>query len=387
MKPIVHDSDLSSQFENIMRSFFKEKIENIMKEELKNHLDVEQPNDGNSRNGYYKRMFDTRFGRIEDLNVPRDRQGSFQTQVFEPYQRRDGWLEQAIITMYQKGMSTRDIGKFVEMILGDRYSATTISNITAATLDDIRNWRDRPLNKRYVALYLDAMFIKVRRDTVAKEAVFFALGVDEHGYREILGFYVGGQESASSWSDVLLDLKRRGVEEVLLGIFDGLSGLSDVFRKAFPLADVQRCVVHKVRNTLNKARKKDQYELAQDLKRIYHAHDKEQALQGFRLFENKWAKKYPNEVASWESDLSELLTFLKYPHEIHCVIYTTNWIERTIKEFRKRLKPMNSLPQIEAAEKIVYLQIQSFNDTWSTRKLRGFASAHNQLQEMFTERY
>lgn len=387
MKPIVHDSDLSSQLENIMRSFVKEKIEMIMKEELKNHLEVERPEEENSRNGYYQRTLDTRFGRIDDLSVPRDRQGNFQTQVFEPYQRRDGWLEQAIITMYQKGMSAREIGKFVEMILGDRYSATTISNITAATLDDIRIWRDRPLKKRYVALYLDAMFIKVRRETVAKEAVFFALGVDEDGYREILGFYIGGQESASSWSDVLLDLKRRGVEEVLLGIFDGLSGLSDVFRKVFPLADVQRCVVHKVRNTLNKARKKDQYELAQDLKRIYTAYDKEQALVGFRLFEDKWAKKYPNEVASWESDLTELLTFLKYPHEIRPVIYTTNWIERTIKEFRKRLKPMNSLPQIEAAEKIVYLQIQSFNDTWSTRKLRGFASAHNKLQEMFTERY
>jgi putative transposase len=387
MKPIVHETDLSSQLENIMRSFVKEKIEFIMKEELKNHLIVEHPDDGNSRNGYYQRTLDTRFGRIDELNVPRDRQGSFKTQVFEPYQRRDGWLEQAIITMYQKGMSTREIGKFVEMILGERYSATTISNITAATLDDIRAWRERPLHKRYVALYLDAMFIKVRRDTVAKEAVYFALGVDEQGYREILGFYVGGQESASSWSEVLLDLKRRGVEEVLLGIFDGLSGLSDVFRKAYPLADVQRCVVHKVRNTLNKARKKDQYELAQDLKRIYNVYDKEQALIGFQLFENKWAKKYPNGVSSWESDLSELLTFLKYPHEIQCIIYTTNWIERTIKEFRKRLKPMNSLPQIEAAEKIIFLQVHAFNDTWSSRKLRGFASAHNKLQEMFAERY
>jgi putative transposase len=160
MKPIVHDSDLSSQLENIMRSFVKEKIEMIMKEELKNHLEVEHPDDANSRNGYYQRTLDTRFGRIDDLSVPRDRQGNFQTQVFEPYQRRDGWLEQAIITIYQKGMSTREIGKFVEMILGERYSATTISNITSATLDDIRLWRDRPLKKRYVALYLDAMFIK-----------------------------------------------------------------------------------------------------------------------------------------------------------------------------------------------------------------------------------
>jgi transposase-like protein len=182
MKPIVHEIDLSSQLENRLRSFVKEKLEAIMKEELKNHLEVERPDDSNSRNGYYQRTLDTRFGRIDDLNVPRDRQGSFQTQVFEPYQRRDGWLEQAI---------------FIEMILGDRYSATT--------MEDIQNWRNRSLNKRYVALYLDAMFIKVRRDTVAKEAVYFALGVDEDVFREILGFYVGGQESASSWSDVLLD--------------------------------------------------------------------------------------------------------------------------------------------------------------------------------------
>jgi transposase-like protein len=148
-------------------------------------------------------------------------------------------VEQAVIIMYQKGMSTREIVKFVELILVERYSIATISNITAAKMDDIRIWRERPLHKLYVTLYLDAMFvIKVRRDILAKETVYFALVVDEQGYREILGIYLGGQESASSWSDVLLDLKRRGVEEVLLGIFDGLSGLSDVFRQAYPFADV-----------------------------------------------------------------------------------------------------------------------------------------------------
>ena len=231
------------------------------------------------------------------------------------------------------------------------------------------------------------MIIEVRHDIVAKVAIYFVLGVDEQGCRETLDFYLYGQESASSWSDVLLDMKRRGMEEVLRDIFDGLSGLSDVFRKVFPLAGVQRCVIHKVRNTLNKARKKDPYEMAHDLKRIYNANDMDQALIGFRLFEDKWEKKYPNGVSSWESDLSELLTFPKYPYEIRIVIYTTNWIERIIEGFRKRLKPINSLPQIEAAKKIIFLQIESFNDTCSTRKLHGFAFAHNKLQEMFTERY
>lgn len=383
----LNDSEFTNQLENILKSFVKEKLELIMKEELHNFLTVEHPESSNSKNGYYQRSLDTRYGKIEALSVPRDRQGEFHTQVFAPYQRRDGWLEEAIIKMYQSGMSTREVGKFIERILGTGYSATTISNITAVALEDIRAWQQRPLASRYSVLYLDGMYIKLRRDTVASEVIYFAVGVNEEGYRELLGFYVGGQENALGWQEMLQDLYQRGLKEVLLGVFDGLPGLEEAFKSIYPKADVQRCVVHKVRNTLNRVRQTDRESVAEDLKAVYRSFTRSQAEAQFDVFREKWQAKYPREVSSWEQDLPVLLTFLKYPSSIRSVIYTTNWIERTIKEIRKRLRPMNSLPDVKAAEKIVYLTVQHLNDTWSERKLRGFASAHSALQEMFTERY
>lgn len=387
MSSSIPNSDFANQLENMIREFVKEKLELIMKEEIKNFLEVKQKEVHNSRNGYYTRSLDTKYGKIDQLYVPRDRNRDFQIQLFEPYQRRDGWLEEAIIKMYQSGMSTREIGKIIERILGSSYSPTTISNITDATIEDIRKWQQRQLNKRYSILYLDGLYIKVRRDTYAKEVIDIVLGVNEDGYREILGFYVGGQESALGWQEILQDLYQRGVKEVLLGVFDGLNGLEEAFKSVFPKADVQRCVVHKVRNTLNKVRKKDQIEVAEDLKLIYRATTKEAAIQAFREFEKKWSKKYAREVQSWEKDLDVLLTFMKYPLSIRSVIYTTNAIERTIKDIRKRLKTMNSLSSIEAAEKITYLTIQDYNEKWSNRKLRGFSNAYQALQEMFEERY
>jgi putative transposase len=218
---------------------------------------------------------------------------------------------------------------------------------------------------------------------VEKEVIYVVLGVNEEGYREILDFFVGGQESAYVWQEIL----QYGVKEVLLGIFDGLPGLEEAFRAVYPKADVQRCVVHKVRSTLNRVRKKDQFEMAEDLKLIYRSPNKEIALEMFQQFQSKWSREYPREVQSWANELDVLLTFMDYPSSIRSVIYTTNAIERTIKEIRKRLKPMNSLNSLEAAEEIVYLTIQDFNEKWAGRKLRGFAEAHEALERMFEERY
>jgi len=358
-----------------------------MKEEIQSFLEIEQKGTSNRRNGYYHRNLDTQYGRIEGLSVPRDRNGEFQTQLFTPYQRHTGWLEEAVIKMYQSGMSTREIGKFIERILGNAYSPTTISHITDVVREDIEKWHNRPLPKRYSVLYLDGLYVKLRRDTVEKEVIYVVLGVNEEGYREILDFFVGGQESAYGWQEILHNLYKRGLQEVLLGVFDGLPGLEEAFKAVYPKADVQRCVVHKVRNTLNRVRKKDQFEVAEDLKLIYRAPNKEMALQMFQQFESKWSSKYPREVQSWANELDVLLTFMDYPSSIRSLIYTTNAIERTIKEIRKRLKPMNSLSSLEAAEKVVYLTIQDFNEKWAGRKLRGFAEAHEALQRMFEERY
>jgi putative transposase len=377
-----------NQLEKMVIDFLKEKMEFLLKEEIKNFIEVEKPSQNLQRNGYYERSLDTKFGRIDQLNVPRDRQGEYQTKLFSPYSRRQGdWLEETIIRMYQSGMSTRDVGKMIEKLIGHSYSAGTVSNITAATLEDIKSWQKRPITKRFTVLFLDALFIKLKRDTVDKEAVYLAMGITEEGYREILGFYVGGMESATGWQEVLTDLYTRGLKQVLLGVFDGLAGLEDTFRSVYPKADVQHCVVHKVRNALNKVRKKDQYELAEALKPIYKAPTKAIALKEFETFKEGWTSRYPKVVSSWEDNLPTLLKFMDYPSEIRYAIYTTNWIERTNKEIRKRLKPMNSLTNQEAAEKIIFLTITNNNDKWSERIQTGFAMAKPKIQQMFKEKY
>lgn len=387
----LHENGLSDLLENLVRNFLKEKLEFIMKEEIKHVLQAEQSSSEqkNYRNGYYERMLDTRYGRIEDLMVPRDRNNEFQTQLFEPYQRREGWLEEAVIRMYKGGMSTRDVAGFIESMFGAQYSPTTVSNITGTVLEDVEKWQKRPLEKRYSVIYLDGLYVKLKRGTVSSEVIYLVMGINEQGYREILGFYIGGHESANGWRDVLKDLYRRGIEEVLLGVFDGLPGLENAFREAYPKADVQHCIVHKVRSTFPKIRVQDKTEFLGDLKTIYSALNRDLALAAFDTVKSKWGKKYPKELNSWEEQLSTLLAFYTYPDLIKGAIYTSNPIERTNKELRKRLRPMNSLTNMDAAEKIVYLEAVAYNEKWCTRVIRGFGDPDVQvkLKQMFKERY
>lgn len=375
--------------ENAVTRLVKDKLELLMREEIKNFMLVEQEGQRNSRNGYYERTYETRHGKIDGLKVPRDRNGEFQTQLFEPYQRREGWLEEAIIHMYKGGMSTREVAKFIESMFGSQYSPTTISNITQTVMEDIEEWQNRPLERRYSVIYLDGLYVKLKRNTVSSEAVYLAMGIDEKGYRQILGFYVGGQESSNGWRDVLKDLHRRGATDVLLGVFDGLPGLEDAFREIYPKADVQHCVVHKVRSTFPKIRVQDKTEFLADLKEVYTAPDGDVARAVFDGVKDKWQKQYPKEMKSWEEQLPTLLAFYKYPPFTWPAIYTSNPIERMNKELRKRLKPMNSLTNIEAAEKIIYLQALDYNEKWCGRAIRGFVDRDTKdvFEKMYAERY
>ncbi len=385
MKPIIQKNELTDQLGDAVLQFVKEKIEFVMREEISNYLQHEPLNYPNTRNGYYERTLDTRYGKIDDLRVPRDRQGEFQTQVFEPYQRRDGWLEETVIHMYKGGMSTRDVAKFIETMFGSQYSPTTVSNITNTVMEDIEQWQCRPLEKRYSVIYLDGLYIKLRRNTVSSEVIYTAMGINEQGYRQILGFYIGGQESAHGWKEMLQDLYRRGAQEVLLGVFDGLSGLENAFREVYPKADVQHCVVHKVRNTCPKIRMSDKSAFLDDLKKVYTAENRDLAQAAFESLKHTWGKLYAREIKSWEDQLVTLLAFFKYPAIIRKAIYTSNPIERMNKEFRKRLHPMNSLTNIEAAEKVVYLQSTDYNAKWSSRVIRGFGELDTKRK--FTELY
>ncbi|MCI3918895.1 IS256 family transposase [Paenibacillus sp. TRM 82003] len=385
----LQQTSINNLFENLVRDFVKEKLELIMNEEMKNFIQVEHPDHRNTRNGYYERTLDTRHGRIDDLQVPRDRRGEFETQVFKPYQRRDEWLDEAITQMYRSGMSTREVARFVESMFGTKYSPTTVSNITDAVLDDIEAWQNRPLEKRYSVIYLDGIYCKLKRDTVRSEVIYLAMGINEDGFRQILGFYVGGHESSNGWRDVLRDLHRRGAKEVLLGVFDGLPGLEEAFKETYPRADVQHCITHKARSIFPKIRVEDKADIMADLKTVYNAQDIERAEAAFQIVKGKWGKKYAKEIKSWEDQLPTLLTFFKYPAMIKEAIYTSNPIERTIKEIRKRIRPMNSLTSVKAAEKIVLLTAMDYNDKWSTRVVRGFADTKtkSKLQKMFKERY
>lgn len=382
----IKQTPIGDQLDEMVRDFVKEKIEMIMQEEIKQFFEVEHPELKNHRNGYYQRTLDTRYGHVPDLQVPRDRQNHFQTKVFQPYQRYEQWLGETIIQMYQQGMSTRDIGNFVENVLGDAYSPTTISNITDVLIEDIKAWQSRPLHKRYSVLFLDGTYIHMRRDDVDSEVVYIIMGINEEGQREILGFHVGGQESARVWENHLRHLRERGVEEVLLGVFDGLSGLEEAFKRVFPKADIQRCVVHKMRNTLSSIRKKHREEMVTDLKAVYLAPGHEQALEAFERFQTKWLKTYPKVVRSWEDDLSVLLTFYKYPAVLQQKIYSTNMIERFMGEIKRRTRKIVTLPTEQAVEKVIYLQCIKFNQK-KNHVAHGFGQQKEALQQMFWKRY
>lgn len=379
-------------FDDIINDLIKNFIEKMLKGELTEFLNYDKyesagKNSGNSRNGNYSRNFQTKYGVIEKLEVPRDRNNDFQTALFEPYKRRDDWLEQTVIQMYARGLSTRDIANLIEQMYGQKYSATSVSNLTDIAVKEIEQWKNRPLEKRYSVLFIDALSIKIRREHVGNESAYIIIGINEEGYREILDFYIGVTESATLWEEVLMNLKSRGVEQVLLGVMDGLPGLTDAFLKVYPKADVQRCVVHKVRNTLHKVKKKHTDEIVTDLKKIYKAPSREYAEQALNDFSSKWDKLYPHLAQSWFEDKDELFAFYKYPDSIQKSIYTTNWIERANKEIRKRLKTMNSLPNEKAAEKILYLKIIDYNSKWSERRLKGFLAARDKLIQLFEERY
>ncbi|EFM08359.1 transposase mutator type, partial [Paenibacillus curdlanolyticus YK9] len=236
----IPENSFNNLLENaVTKLLVQGKLELLLREEIKHYISTEHQGPRTSLNGNYTRTYQTRYGTINDLQVPRDRKGYFKTRLFQPYQRREGWLEEAIIHMYKGGKSTREVAKFIESMFGSQYSPTTISNITQTVMEDIEQWQQRPLEKRYSVIYLDGLYVKLKRNTVSSEAVYLAMGIDEKGIRQILGFYVGGHESANGWREVLKDLKNRGATDELLGVFDGLPGLEEAFREIYPKADVQ----------------------------------------------------------------------------------------------------------------------------------------------------
>lgn len=344
----------------------------------------------NHRNGYYERDFLSSLGLLKGLDVPRDRLGEFYPRLLEAMELRSGKMEDLIVALYGKGMSTRDISGVVDVIYGDKISPQTVTNLTQAIEEEREAWEKRPLKKRYTAVFVDAIFVKVRRDTVSTDAVYIIAGIDEQGHKEILGMYLGTTESAVVWEEHLQDLKDRGVEEVLMFVSDGLTGLKEAINRKFPKALTQRCVVHQVRGTLGKVRNSHKQEMADDLRTIYRigkVNTIEEARENLRAVKDKWCKSYPSLFSSWEDNLESLMAHLAFPEFLRKYLYTTNWLERINKELRKMTKTKNSFPTEGAVKNILYFKIRDLNMGYEEKRMPGFDKFKPELDELWKGRY
>ena len=316
-------------------------------------------------NGYSKKTVVSSLGEI-DLDIPRDRKGEFDPQTVKKNQTDISNIEDQVLSMYAKGMTTRDISSHLRDVYGVDASAEMISHMTDRILPIAREWQNRPLEKKYAIVFMDAVHFHVREENrTVKKAVYVAIGVRLSGTKEVLGMWIGGNESAKYWLGVLNEIKNRGVEDIMIVSVDGLTGFVDAINAVFPQAEVQRCIVHQVRYTTKFVNYKDMKPFVKDLKSIYQAPSEEMALEKLDELEEKWGKKYAASVASWRNNWPQLSTFFKYPPEIRKIIYTTNSIENFNRGLRKVTKAKAVFPSDDALFKSIYLAMVDITKKWT----------------------
>ena len=371
-----------------LKALLGDTMEQMLKAELDEHLDYEygeKPLSLNTRNGSSKKTVKSSYGNI-DLNIPRDREGSFEPQALKKYQKDISNIENQIISMYAKGMTTRDISTHIKEIYGFGISESMVSKITNKILPTIEEWQNRPLEKVYPFVFLDAIHYHVRENNiVVKKAVYIALGYNREGYKEILGMWVGENESSKYWLLVLNQLKERGLEDILIVSTDNLSGFSQAIESVYPKTEIQKCVIHQIRNSTKFVSYRDIKELMKDLKTVYKASTEELALSNLDIFEEKWGKKYPMCVNSWRNNWAELATYFKYPEGIRKLIYTTNSIENFNRQLRKVTKNKTIFPSDYALQKSLYLAMVDASSKWTSR-IRGWDQILSQLSIFFEGR-
>jgi transposase-like protein len=366
-------------------------INGVLGEEMREHLGydkhvrVEKP-DGNARNGYYNKTLLTKMGETP-LKVPRDRKGEFSPTIVEKGQKKlSEDIECKIIMMYARGTSTREISEQIREIYGFDVSATFISNVTNKVKEEVEKFKERKLEAVYPIVYMDAIRYKVRCDgKTLDKAVNIVLGITMEGKKEILGFWLCENESASYWLNVLNELKNRGVEQILIASVDGLTGFVQAIKSAFPKTEVQRCVVHQVRFSLKLVNYKERKTVAGDLKAIYKAPSREVAEQYLEEFAQKWDSKYPYISKSWRRNWEELATFFKYPDEIRRLIYTTNPIESLNSQLRRVTKTKGVFPSDGALEKLLFLKMSKITEKWGRMPIKNWQSILSQLMIYFED--
>lgn len=387
---LTEECSSMEDIQGMLKGLFKCALEQMLESELDEHLGYEKNsvmgnNSGNSRNGYGKKTIKTELGESE-IAVPRDRNGTFEPQVIEKRQTRSVDLESRILAMYAKGMSNRDIEDHLRDIYGVDASASLISRITDKILPAVAEWQSRPLDAIYPIVFLDGIVFKVRKDArVINKCIYSVLGIDMDGHKEILGLWLSENESASFWTTVCNELKNRGVQDILIACRDNLSGFSTAIETVFPKTEQQLCIIHQIRSSTKYVPYKDIKAVMADLKLVYGAPTLDDAAYRLEELREKWGKKYPQILKSWDTNWTELSTYFKYPQEVRTLIYTTNAVEGFHRMLRKYTKTKTIYPTDDAVKKSVFLSIQEISKKWSM-PIRDWGMIIGQLMVFFDER-
>ena len=393
IRELLELSDITSMED--IQSLFKETIAEFMEKgldaELEGELgyskyDYRNKETNNSRNGHSSKTLRTSFGDVE-VSVPRDRKSEFEPQLLKKNQTSISQdIEEKILSMYAKGMTTRDIDAHIRDIYGIEVSDSTVSRITDKILPVAKEWQQRPLESIYAVVFLDAIHYHVRSEgQVVKKAVYIAIGINLDGRKSVLGMWVGENESAKFWATVLNGLRNRGVEDIFIACTDNLTGFSAAIEAVFPQTEVQNCIIHQLRNSSRYVSYKDLKALMADLKAVYGAVDEQAALDALDVFSEHWDKKYPKISRSWRDNWANLSTYFKYPQEVRRLIYTTNAIEGFNRQLRKVTKSKSVFPTDDSLLKMLYLAMMDITKKWTGRR-QDWSKIYAQLTIFFADR-
>lgn len=387
---LFQEYDIKSvkDIELALKDLLGDALENMLERELTEHLghDKYERNDSvNARNGHRSKKVLSSYGEVE-IAVPQDRASDFEPQVVKKRQKDISGIEQKIISMYARGMTTRQISAQISEIYGFTPSEGMISDITDRLLPEIEAWQERPLSSIYPIVFIDAVHFSVREEGVVKKlAAYIILGINEHGRKEVLSINIGQNESSKYWLGVLNQLKNRGVTDILIMCCDGLSGIKESIEAAYPKTEYQRCIVHQVRNTLKYVADKDKKEFANDLKNIYHAPNEETALRKLETVTNKWQSGYPNAMKSWHTNWDNISPIFKFSADVRKLIYTTNAIESLNSSYKRLNRQRSVFPSDKALLKALYLATFEATKKW-TMALRNWGKVYGELSIMYENR-
>ncbi len=380
----------TKDIQGMLKDMFGDAIQEMLEAELEDDLgysryDYKNKATTNSRNGYSKKKVRSNYGDSE-IKIPRDRDGDFEPKIVKKNQTTLPSIDDQVLSMYAKGMTTRDIEKHLESIYGIDASPELISRITDKILPLVTEWQNRPLEEVYAIVFMDAIHYKVRSEgRILNKAAYTVMGVSLDGVKEVLGIWVGEAESAKFWLSVLNEIKNRGVKDILIISVDGLKGFSEAIESAYPETEIQKCILHQIRASTRYVSYKDIKAFTTGLKKIYRAATEEAALAELDSFEEVWGKKYPLSIKSWRTNWTELSTYFKYPGELRRIIYTTNSAESYHRQLRKVTKSKSIFPNDKALLKMLYLATMDATDRW-TMRLRDWPIILSQLTIYFKER-